>query len=625
MLTNADWLSAIPVNGVVGLLLGVVVVASAAVAVLCVMLARRRSNHPPGTADTLHAEFNRRLLEAMSAGVVACDADGNLSLFNSTAVAWHGTDVRRLPPHEWSSYYDLYSADGRTPLSMEEIPLRRAFNGERVRDVLMTIAAHGKPPRLVACNGDMLTNAKGDRIGAVAVMHDITERNALQQSLAHKAYFDELTGLANRRQLGDLLAKLAADTGGRWHGLMLLDLDGFKNINDTLGHGVGDQLLRAFAVRLRGLLGGRALVVRLGGDEFCMAYRDFPDEETIRQQMRTDAGRLLDDTQMLYAVGEHSLRLSMSIGLTVIPPTGGGDPLAEAELAMYAAKARGRGYWAFYQAALRDEADRHMHLHERLRTALATDALDILYQPQFDGAGTLLGAEALLRWYDGDSEVAPSDFIALAERVGIVAMIDEWVIHQVFGQLRQWSDTPGAQCVPIAVNISAREFDDAVFVERLLAAGQSHDIDTAMVVIEVTESALLRDADVSARLLQQLREAGYHIALDDFGTGYSSLNYLSRIPVEHLKIDGSFIADIGTSPRAEVVIDTIISMADKLDVGVIAEGVETAEQLACLRRLGCPAFQGRYFSHPMDAASFGRDYLQIRGDSSAEITPAESH
>lgn len=559
--------------------------------------------------DDVQREFNRRLLEAMSAAVVACDADGQLSLFNSTATAWHGTDVRRLPPEQWSAHYDLYAADGVTPLRTEQIPLLRAFNGESVRDAVLTIVARGQPPRQVECNGDALIGAGGERIGAVVVMHDVTDRNRMQQSLEHKAYFDDLTGLANRRQLTDALERLAATPDPGVYGLMLVDIDGFKTVNDTLGHSVGDALICAVARRMDARFADAALVARLGGDEFCLVLDAAPDAETMADRLRVAGRRLTDAFTQAFDISGHSLRLSGSVGLAMIDPGQPGDPLAQADLAMYAAKARGRGYCEFYRDQLRIDADAQHQLHERLRHAVTHDTLRVIYQPQFDASGRVVGAEALLRWHDGTREIPPGEFVPLAERLGLMPVIDTWVVDHVFSQMADWRRQCPQTMVPIAVNVSAREFDDDGFVEQLLTSAERHGIDTAMVYIEVTEGALLEDADTSAAVLQRLRTAGFRIALDDFGTGFSSLNYLARIPVEHLKIDQSFVAAIGCSARAEVVIDAIVSMAGKLDLQVIAEGVETDAQLDFLRTLGCQFFQGMRFDAGVDASEFQRRYL----------------
>jgi diguanylate cyclase (GGDEF)-like protein/PAS domain S-box-containing protein len=443
---------------------------------------------------------------------------------------------------------------------------------------------------------------------------DLTERKQVEHRIHELAYFDQLTGLPNRRFLIDELGQILARNGraGRHGALLFLDLDNFKLLNDTMGHDVGDLLLREVARRLRRALREGDHLARLGGDEFVIVLENLgasPAEATI--EVHAVGRKILDVLGEPFDLAGRQCASSPSIGVTLFDgaPTSIDALLRQADLAMYRAKEEGRNTLRFFDPGMQAAVDRQAALSAALRTGLARRQFVLYCQPQFGHDGTLVGAEALVRWRRGvDELVSPGEFIGAAESGGLIAALGMDVLEQGCRALARWAREPGLAPLKLAVNISVHQLRDPDFphaVAALLAAtGASPD----RLTLELTESVFARNPDELVDRMQQLRRLGIHFALDDFGTGYSSLAYLARFPLAALKIDRSFVQDVDSDPNASSIVEAIIALARKLHLATIAEGVELREQQVFLAAHGCDVMQGYLLGRPVALDEFERHY-----------------
>jgi len=442
-----------------------------------------------------------------------------------------------------------------------------------------------------------------DRSGerkVVVVMRDITERKHSESRIQYLAFHDGLTGLPNRTLLDRRLRErleAGADTPAPF-ALMLVDLDGFKLINDTLGHEVGDLLLKEVAERLRPEVDARDLVARLGGDEFVVLL----DEPAGTDRATDVAHRILTTTARPFALAGQELHLTASIGISRHPCDGDDARtlLKSSDLAMYRAKEQGRNRLQFFSEDMNVRSRRRLMLESALRRALAQQELRLHYQPRLDlRSGRLTGVEALLRWQPPDGPaVDPGEFIPVAEETGLILAIGDWVLHEAATQCAAWR-AAGLQVPLISVNLSARQLTDERLPGRLTDALARAGGGSPWLELELTESTVMRNVAQSSALLTRFRELGVRIAVDDFGTGYSSLSYLSRLPIDCVKIDGSFIRDVPNDADDTAIVRGILVLAHTLRLTVVAEGVETREQLGFLRELGCDEIQGFLVSRPL--------------------------
>ncbi|WP_018882741.1 MULTISPECIES: EAL domain-containing protein [unclassified Thioalkalivibrio] len=434
------------------------------------------------------------------------------------------------------------------------------------------------------------------------------ERLHTEEHIHALAYHDALTGLANRTRLHDDLTRhIEEAVAGDLHGgLILIDLDHFKTINDALGHAVGDTVLGAVADRLRSHAPEDALIVRLGGDEFAVVL---PPREGAREALESDlhaiAERILEALQRPIVIGERTFGVGASLGCVCYPDAGesSADALRHADIALYQAKRAGRGGVQFYRHALQDEAHARLQIEDGLRQAVERGQLDLHYQPQLDAAERLIGAEALLRWRHPElGAVAPDLFIPVAEETGLIHGIGNWVLDHALERLSQWQQA-GLRPPRLALNLSPWQLSRPDFVDQFQARLRHHGVDASAVTLEVTESGLLRDLPDAIAKLGALQTLGVRIALDDFGTGYSSLAYLRDLPVDELKIDKSFVQGL-LAGGDRTLIENIVDIARNMELDVIAEGVEHAEQRDQLLALGCTRFQGFLFSEPLAEEAF---------------------
>ncbi|MEX8492762.1 EAL domain-containing protein [Sphaerotilus sp.] len=446
----------------------------------------------------------------------------------------------------------------------------------------------------------------GDYLGQRISMRDITERKASETEIRQLAYYDALTGLPNRRMFIDRLSHTLATTErNQTHSaLMLLDLDHFKKLNDTQGHDVGDRLLIEVARRLSQAVRDADTVARLGGDEFALLLDGLgADEPTAARQAEQVAEKIHAILNQPYALNEANddHRSSPSIGMTLL--CGRATPLdvlmKQADVALYQAKDAGRNAIRFFNPAMQAAIDARIAMENALRQALVLGQFQLHYQPQVDTSGRRTGAEALIRWIDPVRGLIPPDrFIGLAEETGLIIEIGQWVLDTACRQLAQWSMDPGLQGLQISVNVSARQFHQPDFVDRVRRSLAASGANPARLMLELTESIVVdRIEDVIDRM-EQLSAIGVNFSLDDFGTGYSSLSYLKRLPLDEVKIDRSFVRDLVDDSNDAAIVQAILAMSHSLGLRVVAEGVETLAQRDFLLHHGCETFQGYLFGKP---------------------------
>jgi diguanylate cyclase (GGDEF)-like protein/PAS domain S-box-containing protein len=435
---------------------------------------------------------------------------------------------------------------------------------------------------------------------------DIDAQKRAEQQLAHLAHHDTLTGLPNRNLLRDRLPQLLARAQRNRSsvGVMLIDLDRFKVVNDTLGHTVGDQLLVEVAKRLLECTRGGDTVARLGGDEFAVLLPDMPDA----QKARTVAQKILERLGAPMQLDGHEVYVNASIGITVFPDDSEDQDtlIRNADVAMYSAKEGGRANYMFFNAEMNRRTAQFLELESRLRQALAREEFVLHFQPRVGIAtGRITGAEALLRWRPGGGTqlVAPGEFVPLLEETGMIVAVGEWVLGRVTQQLQRWQ-AQGIGSIPVAVNVSPRQFQRRELVPTLRRLLGASGLAPRMIELEITESLVMMDTDYSVTAMRDLNALGVPIAIDDFGTGYSSLAYLKRFAIDRLKIDRSFIADLVSNANDAAITTAVVAMAHKLGFGVVAEGVETRAQIEFLQACGCDEYQGNLYSPAVAVEQF---------------------
>jgi diguanylate cyclase (GGDEF)-like protein/PAS domain S-box-containing protein len=437
-------------------------------------------------------------------------------------------------------------------------------------------------------------------IGSYGTARDISERKEAEQVINFQAYHDLLTHLPNRALLKDRLslAITQAQRNKRRLAVMFLDLDRFKIVNDTLGHTMGDRLLKAVANRLQGCLRGGDTLARFGGDEFTLLL---PEVRT-RDDVVVIASKILDKLAAPFVIDGHELFVGASIGIAMYPEAGDSVEalIQSADIAMYHVKGRGKNGYQFFSDEMNNKFSTRLSLERELRSALATGQLRVYYQPQVDlSDGRIIGVEALVRWqHPRRGLIEPDDFLSVAEETGLIIQLDEWVQMHAFAEVADWRRS-GHGDVRLSVNMSSQQLEQDGFLERFLANLDASGLAADRVKIEITENAIMQDMEVIVPKLRALRKAGVRIAIDDFGTGYSSLSYLKNFPVNTLKIDRSFVGDIRADQGDASIINAIVAMARGLKLDLIAEGVETRTQLKYLKSQGCAEVQGYIFSRPV--------------------------
>jgi diguanylate cyclase (GGDEF)-like protein/PAS domain S-box-containing protein len=477
------------------------------------------------------------------------------------------------------------------------------------RDLEMRIRTKAGEARWLLVNAVGVFDPQGRRIGQRGAARDITERKQAEARITHLATRDALTDLPNRVLLNDRLQQALVSAARHRTGVAVLfiDLDRFKNINDSLGHDVGDELLRCVAGRLAGCLRSGDTLARLGGDEFVAVLEGLRTSDDARLV----GEKLLEALAAPFSIGGQLLSTTASIGASLYPGDGDdpGTLMRNADAAMYHAKGAGRNALQFFSLEMNLRVVERHRLETALRQAMEAGQFSLVYQPQLDvSTGAVISAEVLLRWTHPDlGQVSPARFIPLAEEIGLIQPLGDWVLETACAQLAAWRDAPDLR---VAVNLSVGQLRDAnAFLQRARAIIDTAGIDPHRIEFEITETLLVSNVAEHSHVLRTLGELGCGIAVDDFGTGYSSLSYLKRLPIDTLKIDRSFVRDIVSDPDDTAIVSAVVALARKLKLDVVAEGVETREQLAVVRELGIDRYQGYLVSPAVSSEEFAARFL----------------
>lgn len=453
-------------------------------------------------------------------------------------------------------------------------------------------------------------DSHGTIVGGIAIIQDVTVHKRATEAIEQLAFYDPLTNLPNRRLLLDRLnlSLLASSRTGKRGALLFLDLDHFKTLNDTLGHDIGDLLLKQVAVRLLRCVREDDTVARLGGDEYVVMLKDLSDQPLEAAAHAEVIGyKIINALNVPYRLGIHEYHSTPSIGVAMFSDHGETQEelLKHADIAMYQAKKAGRNVIRFFDPKMQEAISARALLETELRKALEREQFQLYYQIQVDKAHRPIGAEVLIRWMHPERGIVPPlDFIPLAEETGLIVPIGQWVLETACQQLQLWQQGEHSRHLTLSVNVSAKQFHQAGFVEQVQDTLQRYAIDATRLKMELTESMLLDQMEATVTTMRALRDIGIRFALDDFGTGYSSLQYLKKLPLYQLKIDQSFVRDIVVDSSDITIVRTIIAMAQSLEFDVIAEGVETEEQRQLLLSNGCDNFQGYLFSRPVAIGHF---------------------
>ncbi|MCS6877364.1 MAG: EAL domain-containing protein [Geminicoccaceae bacterium] len=543
------------------------------------------------------------------------DAEGRLVFLSERSEEILGREAAGLLGARLPDLLVPIGEGGRAEGSLEA----RLAHPSAFRDLLCRPTASEAKARLLRLAARPVRDRKGRHAGWRGTATDVTaERRALERA-RYLASHDPLTGLANRARFGQSLEeRLALNArSDRRLAVFLLDLDRFKDVNDTLGHAAGDELLRIAAARLSAELRASDVLARLGGDEFAILVPDLAEAE----QALALAGRLLRALAEPFAIEKQTVRAGGSIGIALAPEHGrsAGDLLRNADIALYRAKALGRGQACLFAAPMAEEYRERQRLEADLRAALERGELALHYQPKFDArTGALTSCEALLRWHHPErGSVPPARFVPLAEETGLIHAIGAWVLEEACRQAVAWGG------LPVAVNLSPVQLRDEELPERVRAVLEATGLPPDRLELEITETALLDEGERAIRTLRALRALGVRIAMDDFGTGHSSLGHLQRLPFDKLKIDRSFVDRLEEDPRRRAIVAAIVDLARAFGMATCAEGVETDGQLDALRRTGCEEVQGYLLARPLPAPEFSARFLGLSARSFARGFSAE--
>jgi diguanylate cyclase (GGDEF)-like protein/PAS domain S-box-containing protein len=571
-------------------------------------------------AEALHQgkELAQVTLNSIGDAVISTDRSGNVTYLNVVAERLTGWACMEAMGQSLQQVFRIMDATTR---ELVKNPMAQAMREDRVialspNCVLVRRDGVESP---IEDSAAPIHDRRGEVLGAVMVFHDVSEARALALRMSHLAQHDSLTDLPNRIMFNDRLnqAMTRADRQQDRIAVLYMDLDRFKNTNDTLGHTIGDGLLQAVADRLRHCVRTSDTVSRQGGDEFVVLLPKITDT----QHAEMIAKKILVAMRGPYSVAGHSLHFTVSIGIAIYPDDGMDVEtlLKNADLAMYQAKDSGRDNVQFYKSELNLRAVERQVVESGLRKALQNQEFVLHYQPRVDlRTGAIVGVEALVRWQRPlHGLVMPADFIQTAEETGLIVPIGRWVLLEACRQARAWEGA-GLSPVRIAVNISAVELRAFDFVASVRSALQKTGLRPGCLELELTETFLMQDEKITDATLKALRDMGVRMALDDFGTGYSSLSYVKRLPIACLKIDQSFVRNLGGANDADdaSIVSAVINMGRSLHMSVVAEGVESALQLAFLTGQGCPEAQGYYFSRPVVHGEMAR---QLRGNASEAL------
>ena len=560
--------------------------------------AQRQADEQALRDAALHTQT---ILDNMVDGVISINAQGLVESFNYAAShmfghAVHevlGRNVSMLMPEPHSSHHDSYLQTYMESAATRILGKPRQVQGLRKDGSLFPMT---------------LSVSKVERAGAatfVGLVRDDTEQRTREEEIRRLAFYDPLTQLPNRRLLLDRLQHTLAtvERNQVFCALMFLDLDHFKQLNDTMGHDLGDILLQQVAQRLLACVREADSVARFGGDEFVILLEGLGSNVIdAATHAEVVAEKILAALGQAYMLRDYSYLSTPSVGIVVFGP---GDAsvdelLKKADVAMYEAKAAGRNTSRFFDPSMQASVSAHAALEKELRDGLTHSHFVLHYQVQVDGESSITGVEALVRWqHPVRGMVSPAEFIPLAEETGLILPLGQWVLEAACAQLVRWQDDPVKCAWTMAVNVSAVQFGQNDFVEQVRQALAKTGAKARLLKLEITESMLMSNVEEIILKMGAIKSSGVRMSLDDFGTGYSSLTYLKRLPLDQLKIDQSFVHDLMTDPNDAVIAKTVVALGHSLGLKVIAEGVETIEQRDVLLGMGCDAFQGYYFGRPV--------------------------
>jgi diguanylate cyclase (GGDEF)-like protein/PAS domain S-box-containing protein len=540
-------------------------------------------------------------LNSIGDAVLSTDIQGRVTYLNVVAEKITGWTREEAAGKDIEEVFVIVDGSTREPCAN---PLRAAINKNRTVQLTPNCILIRRDGTEFAIEDSAapIHDRDGLPTGAVIVFHDVSVARALGAEMSHMAQHDILTNLPNRTLLQDRLSQaiVTANRNDSRIAILFLDLDGFKHINDSLSHAVGDRLLQLVAKRLLAAVRTSDTVCRLGGDEFVILLSEVAHEGDAGVK----AGKILSALSAPFEMEQITLRVTASVGVTTYPEDGRSAELLirNADLAMYQAKEKGRNNYQFFEKGMNVRAVERQAIEGDLRCALERDEFVMHYQPKIDlKTGEITGVEALLRWqHPVRGLVGPMQFISVAEDCGLMLPIGKWVLRESCRQAKAWQNS-GLPLIEVAVNVSSVEFRNDQFLGSISTILKETGLKPGYLELELTESVLMQHAEFSVPVLQKLKAMGVRLAIDDFGTGYSSLSYLRQFPIDTLKVDQSFIHEINADTDEATIISAVINMGCRLKHRVIAEGVETAEQLAFLRAHGCDEGQGYYFARPMPA------------------------
>jgi diguanylate cyclase (GGDEF)-like protein/PAS domain S-box-containing protein len=549
-------------------------------------------------------------LNCLGDAVVCTDIDGKVTFLNRVAEKVTGWTLREAAGRPMPEVFRIMDASGGTAT-------------ENTAEIgILRIRAIHLPTKCILIRRDgtripiedsiaPIHDSDGSAAGAVVVFRDVSAAQAMALQITHSAEHDFLTGLPNRMLLNDRISQAIAlaERHGFPVAVLFLDLDGFKHINDSLGHSIGDKLLQSISERLVSCVRSSDTVSRQGGDEFVVLL----SEAQLPEDAAAIASRMLHAVAAAHLIDQHDLHVTTSIGISVYPDDGldAETLIKNADTAMYQAKENGRQSFQFFKPAMNARAVERQSIEESMRRALERNEFMLFYQPKINLATrAITGVEALIRWtHPTRGSISPGQFIPIAEDCGLILPIGRWVLRQACEQARAWVDA-GLPAMSIAVNVSAIEFRDDAFLDSLFTILSETGLDPKSLELELTESALMKRVESTAAILQIVRQKGIQVAIDDFGTGYSSLSYLHKFPIDSLKIDQSFVRQIIAGDHEAAIVTAVISMAHSLKLRVVAEGVETRQELEFLQAQRCDEAQGYYFARPMPPEQFA---IVLRG------------
>jgi diguanylate cyclase (GGDEF)-like protein/PAS domain S-box-containing protein len=558
--------------------------------------------------EMLFAEKERAqmMLNSIGDAVLSIDLKGRITYLNAVAEKITGWTREEAAGTDIDDVFIIIDGSTRKPCLN---PLKTAL--EQNKTVGLT-----RHCILIRRDGDEFAiedsaapihDERGATTGAVIVFHDVSLARAIEVEMSHLAQHDTLTKLPNRTLLQDRLGQAITTAGrnGTRIAVLFVDLDGFKHINDSLGHAIGDKLLQSVAKRLLASVRTSDTVSRIGGDEFVVLL----SEVAHAGDAGVKAGKILAVLNAPLEIDQHNLRVTASIGVTTYPEDGQETAMLikNADLAMYQAKENGRNNYQFFEKDMNVRALERQSVEENLSLALDRDELVMHYQPKINlKTGEITGVEALIRWQHPERGlIGPLQFISVAEDCGLMLPIGNWVLRESCRQAKAWQDA-GLRPIEMAVNVSSVEFRNEDFLEGVRAILEETGLSPHYLGLELTESVLMQHAEFTVPVLKKLKAMGVRLAIDDFGTGYSSLSYLRQFPIDTLKVDQSFVHGINADTDDATIINAVINMGGNLKHRVIAEGVETVEQVAFLQAHGCDEGQGYYFSHPVPASQFAK-------------------